>query len=522
MAQEEDEHSLEAKFAAAVKVIRSLPEEGPFQPSDDMMLMFYSYYKQATMGPCNISRPNGFWDPRGKTKWDAWKSLGNMTKEEAMKSYIEDIQLILEAIPVSDDVSELVQKLGSFYTQVDGEGEEVEENEVDKRPFTRPFEGHAEELVRSIKKPTMEGYGDLWEDIQNIQETDKDSVRGLSVNSEEQAGIKESSQMERKEDSSDWRRSEEEEDGEEDVKRDEEDKEEERGWSPDQRFLMVDDKRWGSDTKGSSSSVEPSVSSVTNETHSSLNSEVEEELVYSMEPSEQYNPYMRFNGHLSDHTDAAPERNHRSADSDNEEFCDSMEHLAMEEGLSTSKCQSPGSGAASVRPNDLWFESSTTLKEAEEEGHVDDIYFKEGVSASKCNSSLSRRGRGSQSPRATCRSLQRVSVDAACGCAPQSRYPVRPMRGNVNEQIAMALLRLRHDMVDVLHRLHALEELTRSQSRASSPRPEDFSPVVRKFMRPSWWPFNFSLLTVVLTALWPLITHWLVQLYLQRKRRKTP
>lgn len=28
MAQEEDAHSLEAKFVAAVKVIRSLPEEG--------------------------------------------------------------------------------------------------------------------------------------------------------------------------------------------------------------------------------------------------------------------------------------------------------------------------------------------------------------------------------------------------------------------------------------------------------------------------------------------------------------
>ncbi|XP_072220327.1 acyl-CoA-binding domain-containing protein 5-B-like isoform X1 [Leuresthes tenuis] len=435
MAQEEDEHSLEAKFAAAVKVIRSLPEEGPFQPSDDMMLMFYSYYKQATMGPCNIPRPNGFWDPRGKAKWDAWKSLGNMTKEEAMKSYIEDIQLILETIPVSDDVSELVQKLGSFYTEVDGAGEGLEENEVDKRPFTRPFAGHA-------------------------------------------------------------------------------------GWSPDSRFLMVDDKRWRSDTKGSSSSVEPSISSVTNETHSSLNSEVEEELIYSMEPSVQYNPYMHFNGHFSDHSDAAPERNHRSADSDNEEFCDSMEHLAMEERLSASKCQSPGSGAASMRPNDLWFESSTTLKEAEEEGLTGDMYIKEGVSPSKRNSSLSRRGRGSQSPGATCRSLQCVSVEAACGCAPQSRYPVRTMRGN--EQIAMALLRLRHDMVDVQHRLHALEELTRSQSRASSPRREDFSPVVRKFLRPSWWPFNFSLLTVVLTALWPLITHWLVQLYLQRKRRKTP
>lgn len=28
MAQEEDKHSLEAKFAAAVKVIQSLPEDG--------------------------------------------------------------------------------------------------------------------------------------------------------------------------------------------------------------------------------------------------------------------------------------------------------------------------------------------------------------------------------------------------------------------------------------------------------------------------------------------------------------
>uniref|UniRef100_A0A667ZPD7 ACB domain-containing protein n=1 Tax=Myripristis murdjan TaxID=586833 RepID=A0A667ZPD7_9TELE len=67
---------------------------GPFQPSDEMMLMFYSYYKQATLGPCNIPRPAGFWDSRGKAKWDAWNSLGNMTKEEAMMNYVDDIQLV--------------------------------------------------------------------------------------------------------------------------------------------------------------------------------------------------------------------------------------------------------------------------------------------------------------------------------------------------------------------------------------------------------------------------------------------
>ncbi|XP_031176405.1 acyl-CoA-binding domain-containing protein 5-B-like isoform X2 [Sander lucioperca] len=437
MAQEEDKHSLEAKFVAAVEVIRSLPEEGPFQPSDDMMLLFYSYYKQATVGPCNIPRPNGFWDTRGKAKWDSWSSLGNMTKEKAMKNYVEDIQLILEAIPISEEVSNLVQKLGNFYTEVDVEGEEAEEIEQDRRPFTRPFANHTV-------------------------------------------------------------------------------------WRPDPKLLMVE-KRWRSDTGGSSSSMEPSMSSFTNGTHSSLNSEAEEEeLACSIEPSVQYNSYMLFNGHLSGHSDAFPEKNHRSTDSDNEEFCDSMEHLAMEEGLSTSNILSPGSGAASVRQSDLWFESNTTPNRGEDQVLVGESYLKERISASQHNSSLSRRGRGSQSPRATCSSQRCASVDAACCCVSQSRHPVSVARGNINEQIATALLRLQHDMTTVLHRLHALEALTVSQSRLSSPRQEDSLPAVQTFLRPSWWPFDFSPLTGVLTALWPLIAHWLVQLYLQRRRRKIP
>ncbi|CAI5641925.1 unnamed protein product [Oreochromis niloticus] len=433
MAQEEDKHSLEAKFAAAVKVIRSLPEEGTFQPSDDMMLMFYSYYKQATMGPCNISRPTGFWDTHGKAKWDAWSSLGNMTKEEAMKSYIENIQLILETVPISEDVSDLVQMLGNFYTEV--EGEEAEENEVDRRPFTRPFAQHAD-------------------------------------------------------------------------------------WSPDPRLLMVEDKRWRSDTKGSCSSVEPSVSSFTNGTHSSLNSDVEEEeLACTIEPSVQYNPYMHVNGHLSDHNNAIPEKNHRSTDSDNEEFCDSMEHLATDERLSTSKGLSQGSGAGSMKQRDVWFESNTTLIDGEDHVLTGDV--KEGISPRKHNSSLSRTGRGSQTPRATCSAEPCVSVNATCCCVSPSRlHPGSVTRGSINEQIATALLRLQRDMANVLYRLHALEELTKSQSRSSLPRRGDSVTVPRQFLRPSWWPCDFSPLTVVFTALWPLITHWLVHLYLQRKRSK--
>ncbi|XP_033993266.1 acyl-CoA-binding domain-containing protein 5A-like isoform X1 [Trematomus bernacchii] len=522
MAEEEDRHSLEAKFVAAVKVIRSLPEDGPFQPSDDMLLMFCSYYKQATLGPCDIPRPNGFWDSHGKEKWDAWSSLGNITKEEAMKNYIEDIQMILETIPISDEVSDLVQKLGNFYTDGEREEGEAEDHEVDSRPFTRPFANHADELNRQLKKPTMEGYGDLWDDIQNVHENDS-TVHGLSVSSEEAWGSKENSEVERNEESSDWRKSEEEDNGDEEDNTEDEDEEgqEEKGWRPDPTLLMVN-KRWRSDTRGSSSSMEPSVCSFTNGTHSSLNSEVEEEeLACSIEPSiEQYNSYMHFNGHPSGHSEVVPEKNRRSTDSD-EEFCDSMEHLAMEEGLSTSRIRSPGSAAVSVRQRDHWFESNTTLNAGEDQVLMGDSYFKEGISASN-NSSLSRRGRvpGSPLPGTPCDSQRSASVDAVCCCVSHSRYPVSVARENINEQIATALLRLQHDMSRVLHRLHALEALTVSQSRSSSPKQEDALAVAQKFLRPAWWPFDFSPLTVVFTTLWPVVAHWLVQVYLQRRRRK--
>ncbi|XP_033960941.1 acyl-CoA-binding domain-containing protein 5A-like [Pseudochaenichthys georgianus] len=150
-----------------------------------------------------------------------------------------------------------------------------------------------------------------------------------------------------------------------------------------------------------------------------------------------------------------------------------------------------------------------------------DSYFKEGISVSN-NSSLSRRGRvpGSPLPGTPCDSQRSASVDAVCCCVSHSRYPVSVARENINEQIATALLRLQHDMSRVLHRLHALEALTVSQSRSSSPKQEDALAVAQKFLRPAWWPFDFSPLTVVFTTLWPVVAHWLVQVYLQRRRRK--
>ncbi|KAJ7313490.1 hypothetical protein JRQ81_004907 [Phrynocephalus forsythii] len=108
MGKKADEPDYQKQFEAAVRVIQGLPKNGSYRPSYEEMLRFYSYYKQATVGPCQISRP-GFWDPIGRYKWDAWNRLGKMTKEEAMAAYIAEMkkaaQKVINTVPL-DETSE--------------------------------------------------------------------------------------------------------------------------------------------------------------------------------------------------------------------------------------------------------------------------------------------------------------------------------------------------------------------------------------------------------------------------------
>ena len=41
---------------------------GPIQPSNDLKLKFYGYYKQATVGKCNASQPWAI-DMVNRAKW---------------------------------------------------------------------------------------------------------------------------------------------------------------------------------------------------------------------------------------------------------------------------------------------------------------------------------------------------------------------------------------------------------------------------------------------------------------------
>ncbi|XP_065358414.1 acyl-CoA-binding domain-containing protein 5 [Calliphora vicina] len=102
--------SAQERFQAAVNVIKGLPKNGPYQPSNGMMLKFYGLYKQATEGACDQRKP-AFWDVVNKAKWDAWNRNSHLTKEEAMQKYVQSLQEIIETMSFTENVQDFVGSL---------------------------------------------------------------------------------------------------------------------------------------------------------------------------------------------------------------------------------------------------------------------------------------------------------------------------------------------------------------------------------------------------------------------------
>ena len=67
-------------FEKAAAYLRGIA--GKLDSSD--LLYLYARFKQANEGPCNAPKP-GFFDFQGKQKWAAWKSLEDLSREQAMQ-----------------------------------------------------------------------------------------------------------------------------------------------------------------------------------------------------------------------------------------------------------------------------------------------------------------------------------------------------------------------------------------------------------------------------------------------------
>ncbi|XP_029934968.1 acyl-CoA-binding domain-containing protein 5A isoform X2 [Myripristis murdjan] len=500
----------ELRFEAAVKVIKSLPPDGSFQPSNDMMLKFYSYYKQATVGPCNIPRP-GFWDAVGKAKWDAWNSLGDMPKEEAMTAYVDEMKLILEGMPITDEVEELLRVLGPFYELVDEKKKITQISDLGVGFGTMLAAKPSKSVTKNIIR-NLEMNGTLESRPARAKSKDKAlEVRDTEEEEEEQ-----------------------EEDEEEEADEEEEDEEEEvviKEVKKDKKAAASLPKKKGSARRNkmplTNGKVANGVAHLTNGSHSkaSLNSDDSQEgPVSSSEP--------QLNGHHIDPSGDVSAPNQLASDSDSEVYCDSVDQFGQDEGSDHNRSMDDLDEEENHVPPAL--EEPQALHETQEELHgppegircggedgdtSGTISQRQRLNANMPDGSLVRRGRGSRSPGLGSGALGPMQGG---GDGDGERWGGAGTHGvSLNEQIVVALARLQEDMQSVLERLHTLEALTATQARSVALSPTYASPPVNKSSKkPTWWPFDISPSTLAFAVIWPFVVQWLIRLYLQRRRRR--
>ncbi len=75
---------IQKQFEEAVANAKSLPDQ-----SNEVLLQFYGLFKQATEGDVNVEKPTNMFDFKGIAKFNAWEAVKGISKEEAMKKYID-------------------------------------------------------------------------------------------------------------------------------------------------------------------------------------------------------------------------------------------------------------------------------------------------------------------------------------------------------------------------------------------------------------------------------------------------
>jgi len=75
-----------SEFDDVLKILKDIDMDS-LNISDSIKLDFYKFYKQATVGDCNIPEPYSIFY-KAHAKWKAWDSIKGMSIEDAMKEYI--------------------------------------------------------------------------------------------------------------------------------------------------------------------------------------------------------------------------------------------------------------------------------------------------------------------------------------------------------------------------------------------------------------------------------------------------
>ncbi|VDK55812.1 unnamed protein product [Anisakis simplex] len=86
---------------------------GPFIATNDDKLLFYSLFKQATIGQVNVPKPS-FFSVVERYKWNAWNELGRMPQDEAKEKYIFTLVEFLNKAAEQMNIFEWFSKSDNF------------------------------------------------------------------------------------------------------------------------------------------------------------------------------------------------------------------------------------------------------------------------------------------------------------------------------------------------------------------------------------------------------------------------
>ncbi|CAJ0942133.1 unnamed protein product, partial [Mesorhabditis belari] len=200
---DERKYSTEEVFRAGVSIIHALPKEGPIKASISEKLKFYSLYKQATEGQCNVPKP-GFWNVIESYKWNGWNSLGEMSREEAMEKYtagmLRKMDQVAEVYDTGKWMQEATEKapekleemrhnfdvIGrpfSLFSQTkDDDVQSMDDEEMENEEINESKKDESEEMIEMCDSPTLmmsdAEYCDAEETMELVEEERKRSENG--------------------------------------------------------------------------------------------------------------------------------------------------------------------------------------------------------------------------------------------------------------------------------------------------------------------------------------------------------
>ncbi|XP_030406167.1 acyl-CoA-binding domain-containing protein 5 isoform X5 [Gopherus evgoodei] len=430
-----------------------------------------------------------------------------MPKEEAMIAYVEEMKKILESMPMTEKVEELLQVIGPFY--------EIVEDKKNRGS------GLTSVRLEKVSK-YLEDLGNVMTSTPNSKAVNgKAESNDSGAESEEEQGHEEEEEKEIQQSEKDYKN----------VKQD-------STASKDLESIVTN----GCYQDNFVTEMQNGI-----QTKSALNGLNVEEEITKVEQSLALMGKTNNSGHQGSNEDSVEEVSgiqHLTSDSDSEVFCDSMEQFGQEEPL---EMITSAKGPLQHSSHFLEVDHSHLLENAgfpehaylpSENFRVEDITEAavEGKGEVKCGGEDGKSSNGG--PHKEKKGGEKVDFHGVRRGRGHRMQPLgdgaqggqmgsggdgerwgsdRAPRGNLNEQIAVVLMRLQEDMQNVLQRLHTLEALTASQARSVTLQ-SNLQPA-SSVKRPSWWPFDISPGTLGFAVVWPFVAQWLVHVYFQRRRR---